>query len=69
MWYFFSFDLSGVTHELASTLDILPTMAGLAGATLPPVMLDGFDMTDILFEHGKVAAIFLMFTKAGTTSR
>ncbi|XP_061108607.1 arylsulfatase A [Conger conger] len=42
----------GVTHELASTLDLLPTIAGLAGAKLPRVQLDGFDMSDILFRHG-----------------
>ncbi|KAG7217428.1 hypothetical protein INR49_021595 [Caranx melampygus] len=45
----------GVTHELASTLDILPTIASLAGAKLPQVMLDGVDMTEILFNHGKVS--------------
>ncbi|KAM6100968.1 arylsulfatase A [Pterocles gutturalis] len=32
----------GVTHELASTLDILPTLAVLAGAALPKVTLDGY---------------------------
>lgn len=48
-----------MTHEMASTLDILPTIAGLAGAALPSVMLDGFDLMDILFKHGKVAAIFV----------
>ncbi|XP_035258435.1 arylsulfatase A-like [Anguilla anguilla] len=42
----------GVTHELASTLDILPTVAALAGAKLPSVQLDGVDMRDILFSHG-----------------
>ncbi|CAJ1056891.1 arylsulfatase A [Xyrichtys novacula] len=41
----------GVTHEIASTLDILPTIASLSGAKLPQVMLDGVDMTDILFSH------------------
>ncbi|MCI4379037.1 hypothetical protein PGIGA_G00223240 [Pangasianodon gigas] len=42
----------GVTHSLSSTLDILPTIARLAGAPLPKVQLDGVDMTDILFNHG-----------------
>lgn len=46
----------GVTHEMASTLDILPTITSLAGAKLPPVMLDGVDMTDILLNQGQVAA-------------
>ncbi|TSK38340.1 Arylsulfatase A [Bagarius yarrelli] len=43
---------AGVTHSLASTLDILPTFAKLAGAPLPTVQLDGVDMIDILFNHG-----------------
>ncbi|KAJ8245383.1 hypothetical protein GJAV_G00270160 [Gymnothorax javanicus] len=43
----------GVTHELASTLDLLPTIAGIAGAKLPNVQLDGVDMREILFGHGK----------------
>lgn len=42
----------GVTRSLASTLDILPTIARLAGAPLPKVQLDGVDMIDILFNHG-----------------
>ncbi|KAI1887994.1 hypothetical protein AGOR_G00180480 [Albula goreensis] len=42
----------GVTHALASTLDLLPTIAGLAGAKLPRVQLDGFDMSEILFRDG-----------------
>lgn len=49
----------GVTHELASTLDILPTVASLAGAKLPQVMLDGVDMTNILFSQGKVLIPFI----------
>lgn len=49
----------GVTHEMASTLDILPTIASLAGAKLPQVMLDGVDMTEVLVNQGKVAASYL----------
>ncbi|XP_052387130.1 arylsulfatase A-like [Carassius gibelio] len=41
----------GVTRALASSLDILPTFARLAGAALPDVQLDGFDMTNILLNH------------------
>ncbi|XP_054891577.1 arylsulfatase A [Poeciliopsis prolifica] len=51
----------GVTHEMASTLDILPTIASLAGAKLPPVILDGFDMTDLLFHEGKSKREAMMF--------
>ncbi|NXF70509.1 ARSA Arylsulfatase, partial [Sclerurus mexicanus] len=43
----------GVTHELASTLDILPTFTALAGAALPRVALDGYDMSPVLFGTGK----------------
>lgn len=45
---------------MASTLDILPTIANLAGAKLPEVILDGVDMTQILVSQGKVMA--LLFT-------
>ncbi|KAJ8373888.1 hypothetical protein SKAU_G00044680 [Synaphobranchus kaupii] len=50
----------GVTHELASILDIFPTIAAMAGAKLPRVQLDGVDMSDILFSHGpsKRKAVF-----------
>ncbi|XP_061578012.1 arylsulfatase A [Cololabis saira] len=51
----------GVTHEMASTLDILPTIAALAGAPLPPVMLDGFDMTDVLLSRGNSKREAMMF--------
>lgn len=42
----------GVTRALASSLDILPTFAKLAGAALPDVQLDGVEMTNILLNHG-----------------
>uniref|UniRef100_H2U1V0 Arylsulfatase A n=1 Tax=Takifugu rubripes TaxID=31033 RepID=H2U1V0_TAKRU len=51
----------GVTHEMASTLDILPTIASLAGAKLPQVMLDGVDMSNILFSQGKSKRETMMF--------
>ncbi|XP_030327995.1 arylsulfatase A isoform X2 [Strigops habroptila] len=43
----------GVTHDLASTLDILPTLTALAGAALPKVALDGYDLSPVLFGSGK----------------
>ncbi|XP_034984367.1 arylsulfatase A [Zootoca vivipara] len=43
----------GVTHELASTLDILPTVAALAGVRLPNVTLDGYDLSPVLLGSGK----------------
>lgn len=51
----------GVTHELASTLDILPTMARLAGAKLPSVILDGVDITELLVQQGKSKRQTMMF--------
>ncbi|XP_073706740.1 arylsulfatase A [Garra rufa] len=50
--YWPGFIQPGVTHALASSLDILPTFAKLAGAALPDVQLDGVDMTNILLNHG-----------------
>ncbi|XP_075713725.1 arylsulfatase A isoform X1 [Rhinoderma darwinii] len=43
----------GVTSELASTLDILPTVASLAGAPLPKVTLDGYDLSKLLLNGEK----------------
>ncbi|KAM9854888.1 arylsulfatase A [Aulostomus maculatus] len=51
----------GVTHEMASTLDVLPTIASLAGAKLPQVQLDGVDMTEILIKHGQSKRETMMF--------
>ncbi|XP_074128045.1 arylsulfatase A isoform X1 [Sminthopsis crassicaudata] len=43
----------GVSHELASTLDLLPTLAALTQAQLPNVTLDGVDLSPILLGTGK----------------
>ncbi|XP_055483108.1 arylsulfatase A [Psammomys obesus] len=43
----------GVTHELASSLDLLPTLASLSGASLPTTILDGFDLSPVLLGTGK----------------
>ena len=42
------------THQLASTMDLLPTISGITGAPLPDVTLDGVDMAPILFEQKQV---------------
>ncbi|KAM4749551.1 arylsulfatase A [Rhinophrynus dorsalis] len=42
----------GVTSELASTLDIFPTLASLVGASLPNITLDGYDLSNFLL-YGK----------------
>uniref|UniRef100_UPI0012932A93 arylsulfatase A n=1 Tax=Lonchura striata TaxID=40157 RepID=UPI0012932A93 len=46
----------GVTHELASSLDVLPTLAALAGAALPEAALDGFDLSELLLHRSQVRA-------------
>ncbi|XP_042191842.1 arylsulfatase A [Callorhinchus milii] len=43
----------GVSHELMSTLDLLPTIAKITGAELPRVPLDGYDMSNMLFNSGQ----------------
>ncbi|MBL9114627.1 MAG: sulfatase [Verrucomicrobiaceae bacterium] len=40
----------GVTQQLASTMDLLPTALGLAQAELPKTTLDGTDLAPLLFE-------------------
>ena len=45
------------THvQLAATVDLLPTIAKFTEAPLPPVVLDGFDMSPILFYNMTVSA-------------
>ena len=45
----------GRSLDLASTLDVLPTIAAITGATLPPgVVLDGYDMSPFLFQEKPV---------------
>jgi arylsulfatase len=38
-----------VCHEIASTMDFLPTAAALSGAALPKVKIDGLDISPLLF--------------------
>ena len=40
--------LSWESDEILSTMDLLPTIASIAGADLPDVALDGKDATDFL---------------------
>ena len=44
----------GVQRQMATTMDIFPTMAKLAGATLPERPLDGVDISPLLFDTGPV---------------
>jgi arylsulfatase A-like enzyme len=38
-----------VCHEIASTMDLLPTACALAGAALPKAKIDGLDISPLLF--------------------
>ena len=42
--------LAGRCNSLASTLDILPTITALTGASTNGLTLDGFDISDLLLE-------------------
>ncbi|XP_068131966.1 arylsulfatase A [Hyperolius riggenbachi] len=44
---------TGVTSEMSSTLDLLPTIAALTGANLPNVTLDGYDLSQVLLNGEK----------------
>lgn len=55
----------GVHHDIASTLDILPTCAALTGARLPEAPLDGVDLSPALLGRGTVDHdVFLYFRGA-----
>lgn len=43
-----------VQHEMALTMDLLPTIAAISGAKLPEVQLDGLDLSPLLFGTGEV---------------
>ncbi len=47
-----------ITHttdmQLAATLDLFPTIANLAGAKIPKVTMDGFDMAPIILDNKMV---------------
>jgi len=48
MWWPGTIPAGAVCHEVATTMDILPTMAALAGARLPNHKIDGKDMTPLM---------------------
>ncbi len=41
-------EAGSVTSTMAATIDLLPTIAALAGAPLPPLKIDGVDLTPLL---------------------
>jgi arylsulfatase A len=54
----------GVTHELASSLDLFPTLASLTGAPLPNITLDGVDLSPLFLGIGKSPRRSLFFYPA-----
>jgi arylsulfatase A-like enzyme len=43
---------AGVTNELGSTLDLMPTIAALTGSKLPKDrVMDGYDLSSVLFNN------------------
>ena len=48
-WWPGKIKAGGRSHDLAGTIDMLPTIASLVDAKLPDVTIDGQDMTDFLF--------------------
>ncbi|XP_061420350.1 arylsulfatase A [Lethenteron reissneri] len=58
----------GVTHELASTLDLLPTIAAVTGAKLPAVPLDGYDIGPLLFNGAKSPRKSMFYFTSSPTS-
>ena len=51
--------------ELASMIDLFPTIANLVGATMPDVVIDGIDMAPILFKNSKVCIVLGFFFGGG----
>jgi len=45
-----------VNDAHCSTMDLLPTLAGISGAKLPPRKIDGHDITSILFDASKTGS-------------
>lgn len=52
--------VTSVMFQMASTLDVLPTILKLVGVeAMKGVTLDGYDMGPILFEGKKVRAVYI----------
>lgn len=56
----------GVQHEMAGTLDLLPTLATLCGARLPSVPIDGVDISPLLLGKGKVERPPFLYYRGAT---
>lgn len=56
----------GVQHEMATTMDLFPTCARLAGAPLPDRPLDGIDISPLLFRAGSVDRPAFMYYRGAT---
>ncbi len=56
----------GVQHEMATTMDLLPTCAKLAGAALPDRPLDGVDLAPLLLGTGKVERAAFFYYRGAT---
>ncbi len=51
MWWPGKIPAATHCNELASTIDLLPTVAGLIGAELPPLPIDGVDISKLLLSR------------------
>ena len=56
----------GVTHVLASAMDMMPTIAALAGASLPSShVYDGLDLAPVLFDNASEHHQYLFHPSGG----
>jgi arylsulfatase A-like enzyme len=61
-WWPSRIPAGSIQREPASTMDLLPTCAKLAGTPLPDVSLDGRDLAPLLFGNGtRPAEVFLYY--------
>lgn len=57
-----------VTDAIASTMDIFPTMMSLAGVPLPKRIIDGMDLSPVLFDNSPTAHDCIMFYRSAAAS-